>query len=807
MVLEMNLDFASFPDPLLLDSTFTCITGKTILQFGISLHTMLRDPAPLLLVFSLLVTSAFATQNMHPRCNCDDDISLWTIDSILECQRVSDFLISVAYFSIPIELLYFISCSNLPFKWVLCEFTAFIVLCGMTHFLNGLTYGPHSFHLYLALTVFKILTALVSCATAITLFTLIPLLLKVKVREFMLKQKARELNREVGIIRRQREAGWHVRMLTREIRKSLDRHTILYTTMVELSKTLDLQNCAVWMPNEEMTEMTLTHQLKGRAVCIRPVPCSNPDVRRVKETEQVIILSPDSAICVSSSGGFGAAIRMPMLRVSNFIGKTPRLMKACYGILVLVGRDQDRNWDAQELEIIQVVADQVAVAISHAAVLEESQLMRDKLADQNRALQTAQKEAMLASQARSSFQRVMSRGMRKPLHTVLGLLSVLQDQGLSSEQDLIIRTMSKTNNVVSVLVDDMMDDGSVKESGSFPSEVQTFRLHSLVAEAGCVARCLSVTKGYGFTIEVDRSLPDHVVGDERRVFQVILHMVGNLLECNRGGQGGSLRFRVFSQPGRELRGDQRWATWTSTLSDDGYVHIRFEVEIVSNGSLPTDGDSDPSASLFYSHRHYREAAEGDLSFRVCQDLVEVCWQLMQGNMWVFSNQQGCPQSKVLVLRFQLRPSIEIPIPDSLDSSTRSSTNPNAPFKGLNVLLADEDNTNRGVTRKLLEKLGCRVISVSSGYECLSALNPGGSHSPKVVIMDLHFRDLDGLEVVTRMRKLYSRNWPMVVALTADEDELTVYEKMKAVGVNGVIRKPVLLGGLVAELRRVLLQAK
>ena len=185
-----------------------------------------------LLIWASLVPRALGSGSDLPRCNCDDEGSLWSMESILECQRVSDFLIAVAYFSIPIELLYFVSCSNVPFKWVLFQFIAFIVLCGMTHLLNGWTYNAHPFQLMLALTVFKILTALVSCATAITLITLIPLLLKVKVREFMLKKKTWDLGREVGMIMKQRETGLHVRMLTQEIRKSLDRHTILSTTLL-----------------------------------------------------------------------------------------------------------------------------------------------------------------------------------------------------------------------------------------------------------------------------------------------------------------------------------------------------------------------------------------------------------------------------------------------------------------------------------------------------------------------------------------------------------------------------------------------
>lgn len=744
------------------------------------------------LFICLLFISIAVADNGYPHCNCEDE-GFWGIESILECQKVSDFLIAVAYFSIPIELLYFVSCSNVPFKWVLFEFIAFIVLCGMTHLLNGWTYGPHAFQLAMALTVFKLLTALVSCATAITLITLIPLLLKVKVREFMLKKKTWDLGREVGLIKKQSEAGWHVRMLTQEIRKSLDRHTILHTTLVELSKILDLQNCAVWVPNENRTEMILTHELKGRNspnVCGRTIRYIDADVLHIKECEEVKIIRTDSALGVASSGGSGdpgavAAIRMPMLRVSDFKGGTPEVIKACYAILVLVlPCGQDRSWTLQELEIIKVVADQVAVAISHAAVLEESQLTREKLVEQNRALQQARKDAMMASKARSSFQKVMSNGMRKPLHSALGLISMLQDQNFSTEQRLIIDTMMKASNVLSVLVNDLMDD-SPKEGGRFPSEIRSFSLHSLIREAGCVAKCLCVNKSCNFVIEVDRSLPSLVMGDERRVFQVILHMVGNLLDSNTAG--GSLVFRALLQHGSRGRNNLARAQWRSG-SSDGYIYVRFEAEVSSSAVVPH----------FTGQRCSSEVVEGDLSFNVCRKLV----QLMQGNIWVVPNDQGVPQSMAMVLRFQLRPSIGIMIAGSGDSSDKLHSN--SIFRGIKVLLADEDDVNRAVTRRLLEKLGCVVTSVSTGPECLNAVGQSGSPY-QFVILDLQMEGLDGFEVATRIRKFCSRSWPLIIGLTANADD-DDWEKFKQIGINGLIYKPVLLQGIVQELRRVLLQA-
>ncbi|CAN1156895.1 Ethylene receptor 2 [Linum perenne] len=763
----------------------------------------LPPPRLLLLLVSFLffAASVSANDNGFPRCNCDEEEGLWSIDTILECQRVGDFLIAVAYFSIPIELLYFISCSNIPFKWVLVEFIAFIVLCGMTHLLNGWTYGPHTFQLMVAVTVFKILTALVSCATAITLFSLIPLLLKVKVREFMLKKKTWDLGREVGMIMRQREAGLHVRMLTQEIRKSLDRHTILYTTLVELSKTLGLQNCAVWMPNEMRTEMHLTHELNGSNYsdmesCV--IPTSDTDVARIKGSGAVNILRPDSPLAAASFGQSGesgpvAAIRMPILRVCNFKGGTPEMIQACYAILVLVlPGGQPRSWSNQELEIIKVVADQVAVALSHAAVLEESQIMREKLEEQNRALQQAKIDAMMASQARNAFQKVMSDGMKRPMHSVLGLVSMLQDESLDSEQQIIVDTMMKTSNVLSILIDDVMGI-STKGSGRFPVDTNSFGLHSMITEAACLAKCLCVYKGFGFAMEVDRSLPDHVMGDERRIFQVILHMVGNLLDGN--SRGGSVLFRVVIDHGSQ---DQRWGVWRQSPSD-GRICIRFEIGITSAGS---ESEATSSAMQLGGRRYTSDGFEQGLSFTVCKKLV----QMMQGNIWVFPNNQGFVQNMGLNLRFQLRQSMAISICEAGESSEHPPHS-NSFLRGLQVVLAESDDLNRTVTRRLLEKLGCSVIALSSGYDCINAIDQVSS-TLQVVLLDLKLPDLDGFEVVAKIRKFRSRSWPVILAMTSSggEEEDDLWEKCVQMGMNGVIRKPILLQGIASELRRVVMQA-
>ncbi|KAK9059016.1 hypothetical protein SSX86_021635 [Deinandra increscens subsp. villosa] len=753
--------------------------------------------SPSLAIIFLLLICVSASDNGYSGCNCEVE-GFFGYRNIMETQRVSDLLIAVAYFSIPIELLYFVSCSNVPFKWVLVQFILFIVLCGMTHLLNSWTYDAHPFQLMLALTIFKFLTALVSFATAITLFTLIPLLLKVKVREFLLKKKFWDLGREMGMIKRQKEAGWHVRMLTQEIRKSLDRHTILYTTLDKLSETLDLQNCAIWMPDEAKTVMNLTHQLKGGEssnVDQLYIPISDPDVQEIKTSEVVKLLEPSSRLAELSSGGSSqpgavAAIRMPMLRVADFKGGTPEMIQACYAILVLVLPDGNvRTWTNSELEIVKVVADQVAVALSHAAVLEESRLMRDKLVAQNQALQQAKHDAMRASQARSSFQTVMSKGLKKPMHSIMGLLSILQDENSNDQQRVLVDTMVKTSNVLSVLINDVMDDYS-KDNGKFPLEMRSFRLHNMIKEVACLAKCLCVYKGYDFDIKADKYLPDNVIGDERRVLQVILHMVGNLLSGGNGG--GCLTLKIFRESGSHGRNDQQWRSWRSN-SNDGYAIVKFEIGLNDASPVLEQSSSD--------QRSPRVVSEESLSFSMCKKLV----QMMQGNIRVVPNPSGFDQCMSLVLRFQLRPSIMIGLSETGESSSHHDPQSNSIFTGLQVLFADEDDVNRAVTRKLLEKLGCVVRTVTSGFDSLSALSSPVS-AYKILILDLHLPDLDGFEVASRIRKFRSRNWPLIIALTASADE-DLWERCIKVGINGIIQKPVLLKGVADELRRVLIQAQ
>ena len=90
---------------------------------------------------------------------------------------LSDLIIALAYFSIPVTIMFFVSRSgrSLPYVWIFRMFAAFIFLCGMTHLIDVIAvWRP----IYYFQGIVKILTAAVSLATAVMMFPLIPALLR-----------------------------------------------------------------------------------------------------------------------------------------------------------------------------------------------------------------------------------------------------------------------------------------------------------------------------------------------------------------------------------------------------------------------------------------------------------------------------------------------------------------------------------------------------------------------------------------------------------------------------------------------------
>ncbi|XP_078428215.1 ethylene receptor 2-like [Wolffia australiana] len=556
------------------------------------------------------------------RCGgCDEDpLSLFSVENVLHCQKVSDLLISLAYFSIPLELLYFVTCAAIfPFRWIFVQFGAFIVLCGLTHFAAVFTYAPHSFLLVVVLTALKFLTALVSVATAITLLPLIPQVLRVFVREGLLRKKTRFMDREVGLMKRQEEDSWRVRELVREVRRSLDRRTVVDTAVSELAKLLLLESCAFWVPEHfPRRKLVLRHEARsrrrGRPLLAASVPADDREVADVLAETRVVFLRPSSRLFSKDDGpvGPGIAVRTRVNQAHDF------------AVLVLaLPKEESRAWTPHELEIVETVADEVSVALSQSAVLEETLAEWEKVKERNAALKREQRRAQRAEEARAQFRRVMSREMMGPVRAVAAAFSALQMEKLKTEQ----QAMARGGLVLSSLVQDMTELSAAEEQKPEVS-LRPFALRPALVEAVAMSKLLCCCRRVKFDCTMAGKIPAGVVGDERRVVEAVLCMVSHLLgSCDRG----YVSLRVFVEEGSQ-------GMWKQGLCEE-FVKLVFEAR---RSLLP--GEEDPSQGSGHGR-----------GITICEHLV----RMMNGSLSVGSASQSLGKVMSMAVKLQRRRSREL----------------------------------------------------------------------------------------------------------------------------------------------------
>ncbi|KAF6169062.1 hypothetical protein GIB67_038559 [Kingdonia uniflora] len=475
-------------------------------------------------------------------CNCIEP--QWPADELLmKYQYNSDFFIALANFSIPLELIYFVKRSAVfSYRWVLVQFGVFIVLCGATHLINLWTFNMHSRTVVIVLTTANVLTAIVPCATTLMLVHIIPELLSVKTRELFLKNKAAEPDREIGIIRTQEETGQHVRMLTHEIKSTLDRQTILKTTLVELGRTLTLEECALWMPTRTGLELQLSYILRHQNPVGFTISIQLPVINQVFSSNRAVKISPNSPVARLRPlvgkyiPGEVVVVRIPLWHLSNFqINDWPEISTKRYAVMILMlPSDSERQWHVHELELIEVVADQVAVTLSHVAILEESMRARDHLAKQNVALDLARREPETAIHARNDFLAIMNHEMKTPMHAIIALYSLLQKTELTAEQRLMVETVLKSGNLLATLINDVLDLSRL-EDRSLELDLRAFNLHSVFREIINLIKPIASVKKLFLSLNLAPDLPEYVVGDEKLLMQTILNVVGNAVKFSKEG--------------------------------------------------------------------------------------------------------------------------------------------------------------------------------------------------------------------------------------------------------------------------------
>jgi len=387
--------------------------------------------------------------------------------------------------------------------------------------------------------------------------------------------------------------------------------------------------------------------------------------------------------------------------------------------------------------------------------------MKEQVEMRTLGLEHDRDEALAATDAKTRFLASMSHEIRTPLNAVLGMAELLNMSNLDSGQSEMVETIRCSGEHLLSLINDILDITKI-ETGHLQLNPRTFDLPALILECRNLFHYQEIMGKLSLEISSSAELPRWLYGDDLKLRQVLINLLGNAFKCTIHG---SIRLSV------EV---------AARLGDKLELLIR-----VADTGIGIAADRLPLIFEEFTHDH-SNSAQTSLSTGLGLSICSRLCQIMGGTISAESRLgEGSCFTVQLTFLVTEQPR---PIAEPADAGDG--------YKGVGILVVDDNRVNQRVLELMLERLDIQPDLLSDGDAAMARVEAGGID---LVFMDIEMPRLDGMEATRRLRAAgYTDLY--VIALTAFSFN-AFREDCQAVGMNDFLTKPLRTEDLHAALNR------